>query len=323
MNLRLLNAADAMLYRSLRLDALQAHPEAFSTSYEEAAARPVEHVAGQLTPTPDVFTLGAFDASAQLLGAVTVVRETARKRRHVANVVAMQVASQHRRRGVGRALLCEAVRRAGRMEGLRQLRLSVTANNAAALHLYRAVGFRAYALEPCALQVDGRCLDEVHMVLLLRESSVEQVEIRRQANDEAPWELLLEADPSKDAVAAYLDGGQVWVAVCGAETVGVAVSLETQPGVVELKNLAVRADWQRKGLGTKLVQRVLDEARAHGAGAVEVGTGNSSLGPLALYQRCGFRVAGVDRDFFTRQYGTGIVENGIPCLDRIRLRREL
>lgn len=54
-----------------------------------------------------------------------------------------------------------------------------------------------------------------------------------------------------------------------------------------------------------------------------IGTGNSSINQLALYQKCGFRVIGVERDFFINNYDEPIFENGIQCVDMIRLSIEI
>lgn len=56
---------------------------------------------------------------------------------------------------------------------------------------------------------------------------------------------------------------------------------------------------------------------------LEVGTGNSSINQLALYQKCRFRIVGVDKDFFKRHYKEKIIENEIECIDMIRLRMDL
>lgn len=45
----------------------------------------------------------------------------------------------------------------------------------------------------------------------------------------------------------------------------------------------------------------------------------SLKGLTALYQKCGFRIVGIDRDFFTDHYPEPIYENGIWCRDMIRL----
>ncbi|MNW16937.1 putative N-acetyltransferase YvbK [compost metagenome] len=44
---------------------------------------------------------------------------------------------------------------------------------------------------------------------------------------------------------------------------------------------------------------------------------------LYLYQKCGFRIVGVDVDFFVRHYEEAIEENGIPCRDMIRLAMDI
>lgn len=64
-------------------------------------------------------------------------------------------------------------------------------------------------------------------------------------------------------------------------------------------------------------QKIVEEyiaihhAKLHNFKTIEVGTGNSSIGQLALYQKCGFRITGVDRDFFIRHYIEEIFESGI------------
>ncbi|KHF37127.1 putative N-acetyltransferase YvbK [Paenibacillus sp. P1XP2] len=50
-----------------------------------------------------------------------------------------------------------------------------------------------------------------------------------------------------------------------------------------------------------------------------VRTGNSSLNQLGLYQKCGFRMVRIERDYFVNNYPEPIFENGIPCRDQIVL----
>ena len=54
-----------------------------------------------------------------------------------------------------------------------------------------------------------------------------------------------------------------------------------------------------------------------------VSTGDSSIGQLALYQKCGFRIESIERDYFIRHYPEVIIENGIQCRDRICLTQNL
>lgn len=136
---------------------------------------------------------------------------------------------------------------------------------------------------------------------------------------DAPWELLLLADPSKELVEEYLIRGQCFITPIHDEIVGVFVLIRTRPETMELVNIAVRDDFQGKGIGKQLVLSAIDKAKEQGAKTIEIGTGNSSIHQLALYQKCGFRTTGVDRDFFIRHYEEEIYENGIQCIDMIRL----
>ncbi len=51
---------------------------------------------------------------------------------------------------------------------------------------------------------------------------------------------------------------------------------------------------------------------------MEVGTGSFGY-QLAFYQRHGFRVTSIDRDFFARNYPEPIFEDGIQLFDMLRL----
>ncbi|MFC3771537.1 GNAT family N-acetyltransferase [Paenibacillus sp. GCM10012303] len=141
--------------------------------------------------------------------------------------------------------------------------------------------------------------------------------------EQPPMELLLNADPSKQLVERYLQRGTSYVAVDSGEIVGVYVLLPTRPATVELVNVSVREEHQGKGIGKQLVRHAVRQAREEGYQTIEVGTGNSSVDQLALYQKCGFRMVGIDRDFFLRHYEEPLFENGIQVTDMVRLSQDL
>nr|TXF81581.1 GNAT family N-acetyltransferase [Alkalicoccus halolimnae] len=136
-------------------------------------------------------------------------------------------------------------------------------------------------------------------------------------------ELLLSADPSREIVEKYVHKGRCFTAEEDDHVVGVYVMLPTRPETVELVNIAVKQIYQGRGIGRKLVMNAIEEAGKAGYKTLEIGTGNSSLGQLALYQKCGFRITGVDRDFFVKHYTEPIFENGILCRDMVRLSLEI
>src|SRR5699024_6348937 len=95
------------------------------------------------------------------------------------------------------------------------------------------------------------------------------------------------------------------------------------PKTIEIVNVAVSVDKQGRGMGKQLVLDAIKRAKTKGYQTIEIGTGNSSIGQLALYQKCGLRVVSVDIDFFTRHYTEKILENGIQCRDMIHLSLDL
>ncbi|MFC0477231.1 GNAT family N-acetyltransferase [Robertmurraya beringensis] len=141
--------------------------------------------------------------------------------------------------------------------------------------------------------------------------------------ESVPFDLLLQADPSPKIVEEYINRGDCYIAEDSNIIVGVYVILPTRPETVELVNLSVLESKQGKGLGKKLILHAIQIAKDRGFQRIEIGTGNSSIGQLALYQKCGFRIVGVDIDFFNKHYPEEIYENGIHCRDMIRLSRNL
>ncbi|WP_374054484.1 GNAT family N-acetyltransferase [Rossellomorea sp. FM04394] len=146
---------------------------------------------------------------------------------------------------------------------------------------------------------------------------------KRKTDEEHPMELLLLADPSEEIVKEYVSRGECFVAELEQKIVGVYVLLPTRPETVELVNVAVAEEMHGRGIGKQLVMDAVKVARERGYKTIEVGTGNSGIGQLALYQKCGFRIVGVDLDFFVRHYPEPIFENGIQCRDMIRLSQDL
>jgi GNAT superfamily N-acetyltransferase len=80
--------------------------------------------------------------------------------------------------------------------------------------------------------------------------------------------------------------GRTRVAIVGDRVAGFASWLAAAD-VIEVEDLFVDPDWMRQGIGTALVQDLIEMARAAGARRAEV-TGNQHA--LAFYQSVGFTV---------------------------------
>lgn len=149
--------------------------------------------------------------------------------------------------------------------------------------------------------------------------------IRLLEGDEAvPMHLLLLADPSEALINDYLANGQCYVLENEtSEILGTFVLQAQNTTKIELVNVAVSEAYQGHGLGRMLVEAAIETARNQSYQQLLVCTGNSSIGQFALYQKCGFRIESIERDYFIRHYPDIIIENGIQCRDRICLTQNL
>lgn len=139
-----------------------------------------------------------------------------------------------------------------------------------------------------------------------------------------PAELLLLADPSWSVVATYLEESLHWLALAATEVVGSCSLLLKEKQVGEIVNLAVYEHQQRQGVGRLLLCHVIAYAKTElHLSSLEIGTGNSSLHQLQLYQQLGFRIRRVEPDYFLQNYIEPLWEDGLRCRDRILLVREL
>jgi len=134
----------------------------------------------------------------------------------------------------------------------------------------------------------------------------------------APMELLLLADPSPSKVRSYLADSTCFAASLDGTVVGIGVVRPIGEGAHELMNIAVRPTRQKAGHGTALLEWIIEHYRRLGTGRLEVGTGSFGY-QLAFYQRQGFRVTRIERDFFVEHYPEPIIEDGIRHMDMLRL----
>ncbi len=134
----------------------------------------------------------------------------------------------------------------------------------------------------------------------LREADEDVSRIRRLVNDRAHH--------------AYL-------AKLGDTIIG-AVLMHWDPAASEIIYIAIEAELRGQGYGKAVMAAVIQEAQQRGVRSVLVGTSNASLSQIAFYQKCGFRLDSVRRDYFD-YLSSPAYENGIPIRDMLVLRIEI
>ena len=149
--------ADAVLYRDIRLEALQANPEAFGSTFELENGRPLSWFSDRLG---DSTVLGAF-RNAKLVAIAGFAVQQGQKMAHKGILWGMYVRPAARKASVGRRLV-EAICNLARQQ-VELIQLTVVRDNEQARSLYVRLGFLEYGVEKNALKQDGRYYDEVLM----------------------------------------------------------------------------------------------------------------------------------------------------------------
>jgi ribosomal protein S18 acetylase RimI-like enzyme len=143
------------------------------------------------------------------------------------------------------------------------------------------------------------------------------------SEEKPPYDLLLLADPSVKMIEKYLFASSVYVAIIEAEIVGVLVLLPISETLIDIKNIAVSEMYQGQGIGKQLLTYAILKASESGCHDIQIGTANSSIGQLALYQKMGFEMDSIIKSFFTDNYSKTMYENGILVQDMVVLKKRL
>ena len=135
-------------------------------------------------------------------------------------------------------------------------------------------------------------------------------------------ELLLLADEQESMVDRYLERGEMFLLKNDAlEVVAEAVVTKEDKGVFEIKNLAVKPEYQRQGYGRQMIAFLLNHYRGQGH-TMMVGTGESAK-TMAFYQVCGFSFSHRIKYFFLENYDHPIVEEGKLLKDMVYFKCDL
>lgn len=145
-------------YKSLRLEMLAQHPEAFATSYEEAASSSQETWMERIHSG-----LFAINSTDQAVGMLSLVRRKQLKTAHVVDLFQMYVQTSVRRQGIGSKLIAGALAELATWDSVSKVVLGVMETQVAAQKLYEKHGFRVVGTLRGEIRLDGRDYDETLM----------------------------------------------------------------------------------------------------------------------------------------------------------------
>lgn len=133
--------------------------------------------------------------------------------------------------------------------------------------------------------------------------------------------LLLLADEQENMIDKYLEKGVMYALYDDGGVKAECVVTDEGNGVLEIKNIAVAPEAQRKGYGKAMIDFLI--MKYSGSFSVlQVGTGDSPL-TVPFYEKCGFVHSHSIKNFFTNNYDRPIYECGVLLRDMIYFRRSL
>ena len=130
--------------------------------------------------------------------------------------------------------------------------------------------------------------------------------------------LLLIGDESETMIERYLDPGTLYVGLFNGKPIAVCVTLNLDPNTVEIKNLAVEDKYRRHGYGRRMLEYVESQ---HSNKKIILGTGETPS-TLRFYKSCGYSYSHRIPYFFTDNYPTPIIEEGVTLRDMIYLEKQ-
>ncbi len=140
-------------------------------------------------------------------------------------------------------------------------------------------------------------------------------------NKEEYMELLLLGDEQESMIFRYLKRSDLYVMFDGENTVAVCAVTDEGGGVLEIKNIAVSKEYQKRGLGKRFIDYIEKEYSGRFF-KLRAGTGDSPS-TVGFYEKCGFKRTFTVKNFFTDNYDHPIFEDGRQLVDMIYFEKNM
>ena len=143
--------------RDIRLEALQSDPLAFASSYEEEKLLKPKEWKKRVENT--LFAL----SNDSPVGMIVYIFSDKIKTNHIANIYGVYVKKEYRSQGIGKKLVDGVISIIQQNTNVSKIQLTVTAEQTAAIALYKKNGFIEVGTLKRELQVKGKFYDELVM----------------------------------------------------------------------------------------------------------------------------------------------------------------
>jgi len=132
--------------------------------------------------------------------------------------------------------------------------------------------------------------------------------------------IMLIADPEENAIDRYINNGTLIAMYDDTNCIGVCHYSCIGNKEAEINNISLEKSMQGKGYGSILLKFTIEYIISNGYKSIVLGTGNSSIGNIAFYQKNGFDLQEIWRNYFIDNYDEEIYENGIQCKHMLRFK---
>ena len=139
-------------------------------------------------------------------------------------------------------------------------------------------------------------------------------------NKKQYMELLFLADEQEDMIDKYINRGTMYI-LDDNGIKGECVVLSVGNNTLEIKNIAIHPDYQRKGYGQAFIDFLIKKYRGEYS-ALQVGTGESRT-TIPFYEKCGFIRSHIIKNFFIDNYENPIYEEKVQLVDMIYLKMDM
>jgi Acetyltransferases len=131
--------------------------------------------------------------------------------------------------------------------------------------------------------------------------------------------MLFLADPDENMLDKYLEKGDMFVLEKDGIAVCEAVVEKISDTECELKNIATREEFQKRGFASKMI----DFLFSYYCGKFSVMLVGTAENGRDFYSKQGFEYSHTVKDFFVDNYPEPVIDNGVLCVDMIYFRKIL